>query len=122
VTTSFSADLDMKTVERNLATLGTKFPKAVREKGAPVIGQLVLAEAQALAPIKTGFLANDSAFSRVEGGGAVVGFNAQYAAAVHERHPTQSKFLLRALTGHAERIVRGVLTKIHDSMEREVRP
>jgi hypothetical protein len=120
--TSFSADLDMRTVERNLATLGSRFPKAVRDKAAPAIGQLVLSEAQSNAPIKTGFLANDSAFTRVEGSGVVVGFNADYANAVHERHPTHSKFLLRALTGSAERIVRGVLTKVHDSMEREVRP
>jgi hypothetical protein len=119
---TFKADLDLAVVDRNLAKLGKAFPAAVREKAAPAIGQLVLSEAQSLAPIKTGFLANDSAFSRVEGGGVVVGFNAEYAAAVHERHPSQSKFLLRALTGHAERIVRGVLTKVHDSMEKEVRP
>jgi hypothetical protein len=115
------AEVNTQQVAGNLSTLAREFPRDVRLKGLPIIGQLLIAEAQSLAPIRTGFLANDSAFSRTENNSVVVGFNAAYAAAVHERHPSKPKFLASALAESARRIVVGVLTKVHASMQERLK-
>jgi len=75
-------------------------------KAVDVFGEVVIGHAQQITPVKTGFL-NGSATTEPateEGGkvGKVIGFNAEYAAAVHERvdakHQVgQSKYLEAAL-------------------------
>lgn len=113
------AKFDTAEVDRALANLPGAFNREVREKALPAIGALLSAESSSRAPIKTGFLAIDTAFHRVEGMSVTVGHNAFYAAPVHERHPSKRKFLLRALVETGQNIVVGSLKTAHAAITKE---
>lgn len=98
-----------------LATL-TKHNRKVMEAGRKALdraGEHILGQAQKLAPVDTGALkaSATSEPAKVQGGGfvKVIGFNTDYAAAVHERmdlhHPQgQSKFLETAIRVNQQRL------------------
>lgn len=112
-----SATVDTSTVDRNLAALARGFPREARRSAFPRIGMILVGGAASRAPVLTGFLANDSAFSRVEGDAVVFGFNADYAAAVHERHETHAQFLAKEIAENAERVFVAEMTRAHAAMQ-----
>ncbi len=93
--------IDMTEFNANLA----KFVRVAHDEAATFTAQVaesILSQAQRRAPVKTGFLKNSSL--RIEVGGSrglshEIGFNATYAAAVHERtdltHTQGQPFYLR---------------------------
>lgn len=102
--------LDMTEVTRNLAKLRANAP-AVAERAGDLWVEAVLAEAssQQNIPIATGFLQGSATVVKRGKFAWLFGFNATYAAAVHERHQTKPKFLLNAITGHGKQIFRKVV-------------
>lgn len=80
-------------------------------------GEHVIGKAQKLAPVASGFLKNSGvAQAAVDSGNSidqVIGFNAEYAAAVHERlnvhhDQGQAKFLETAMRSEAKKLTRFV--------------
>lgn len=85
----------------------------IREETLDLAAPLILGESSALAPIRTGFLAHDSAFDDKQPDGShVIGHGADYALAVHETHPTRSRFLVNAFVKHGRRILDGALDTV----------
>lgn len=103
------AEVPIPEMQRMLGRL-RRVDKAVRDDTLDLAAPLILGEAQDKAPIRTGFLAIDSAFdARQDDGSHIIGFGANYALAVHETHPTKSRFLVRAVVERGGRIIRGAL-------------
>jgi hypothetical protein len=113
------AKFDTSEVDRALANLPREFNTEVRKRALPAIGALLSAESSSRAPIRTGFLAIDTAFHRVEGMSVTVGHTAFYAAAVHQRHRHKKQFLLRALVETGRTIVLGSVKRAHDAITKE---
>lgn len=84
-------------------------------------GQAVLQLARLLAPIRTGALRRSGYCTPVKlanGGTTVlVGFRINYAAIVHETHPTRSKFLEQAY----RMLAVGMKQRMEASIRREMR-
>lgn len=96
--------------------------EAAALRGLDLAGEHVLTAAKVLCPKETGTLAASgttlpatSEDGRLE---KVIGFNTQYAAAVHERlnarhaAPTQAKFLESAMRSRAQRVAEFVAREI----------
>lgn len=64
----------------------------------------VIAEAQIDAPVKTGFLKETHFADDAQDGVGELGASADYAAAVHETHPTKAGWIIDAINLHARRI------------------
>lgn len=97
--------IDTSVVQRGLDRLRRQAP-ALRDRAAKLTAEGIVAEAasQDRVPIKTGFL-QGSATVVDDGDRFTFGFNANYAAPVHETHPSKSKFLLNAIVEEGKRIV-----------------
>ena len=94
--------LSSQEVDRTLADLAKGAP-AVREFAGQLTSEGILSEAQQFAPIETGDLRNSGTVVR-RMKQWIIGFTIRYAAAVHERHETQSQYLRRAIREHGSRI------------------
>ena len=94
--------ISTREVDRALADL-TKGAPAVREFAGQLTSEGVLSEAQQLAPIRSGDLRNSGTVVR-RMKQWIIGFTIRYAAAVHERHETQSQYLRRPIAEHGPRI------------------
>lgn len=79
-----------------MEALKRRLQDAGREAGSEQSGK-ILSAAQANAPIKTGELRASGKVEERGRGLFRVSFDADHAAAVHQRHPTQGKFLERAM-------------------------
>lgn len=101
--------LDMQRVERALAGLRRRQPR-VRTAAMRRAGEGILAEAQDLAPVRTGALKSSDVTQR-RGSGIAIGFSVSYAAVVHETHPDQDRFLARAIEEEGLRILGAALER-----------
>ena len=69
-----------------------------------VANTAVISEAQMDAPVKTGFLKETHFADDAQDGVGELGASAEYAAAVHETHPTKAGWIIDAINLHARRI------------------
>jgi hypothetical protein len=120
-----SASIDMTRLIRGIQ--GTRQrAMAAAQRGLDVGGEHVLGDAQQLAPVDTGALkasatAEPAAWTgeRLE---KVIGFNTEYAAAVHERldarhaPPTQAKYLETALRTSGPKACEFAAAKCREAM------
>lgn len=98
-----SGNFDMTEFRQRLQVLEAHVAGASR-MGLIDAGEQVLGDAQQLAPVNTGALVGSATLddSKAEGGEVTIGFNVNYAAAVHEREDVhhaqgQSKYLETAV-------------------------
>lgn len=98
---------EMKEIEKKLR----EYPVRIRRRVIREAGELIIAEAQEEAPVKTGFLRNSEFVERNADGSVTVGFGADYALPVHERHPTHAGFLRRPVLELLPRIMRRLLSR-----------
>lgn len=116
-----SASIDMKEILSRLR-LRRQRDLAVIEKAAGQFASHVVGDAQQITPVKTGFLQSSATFEKPqiteENVVVVVGFNASYAAAVHERlnvhhePPGQAKFLETAIRNDGPKFVPFIAEKL----------
>ena len=107
-----SASCDISGFLKGMADADGKVPAAAVRAMAQ-FGEHVLGDAQVLAPVKTGALKASGATEPAELAGAnvtkLIGFNTDYAAAVHEvldaHHPQgQAKYLETAVQNNAPKM------------------
>ncbi|HUX16910.1 MAG TPA: hypothetical protein VMW52_10590 [Phycisphaerae bacterium] len=103
-------DFDASEFLANLRILEGHVAGASRQ-GLLEAGEYVLGEAQKLCPVATGTLVGSATTddSHADQGEVVIGFNTDYAAAVHERTDVphgqgQAKFLEDAMKTHLPRV------------------
>jgi hypothetical protein len=120
-----SASIDMTRLIRGAGQMRAR-AMAAAQSGLDVAGEHVLGDAAQLAPVETGALkasatAEPAAWKadRLE---KVIGFNTEYAAAVHEvltaRHdaPTQAKYLETALRQSGPKACEYAANKVREAM------
>lgn len=95
--------LEIEEIEAKLGELRRTSPK-MRLAALTRAGDAIIAEAQDLAPVRTGAL-RSSDVVRKKGRGIAIGFSVSYAAAVHETHPDQARFLALAIEEEGQRIL-----------------
>ena len=111
------AEIDQAEMERALAPLRRAEP-AIAERALDLASETLIAEAQAEAPVATGFLQGSHSVDTPRKGERVLGVNAGYALAVHETHPTKSRWFINTISRRAKEVFRGAL----QLATREVRP
>ncbi|MEN0020922.1 MAG: HK97 gp10 family phage protein [Planctomycetota bacterium] len=93
------AELDTRAQQRIMDEV-EQLAKELRPDVVREVGEAVIGEAQELAPVRTGTLKNSDFVDDTDladKGQIVIGFGADYALAVHETHPTRSRFLADAI-------------------------
>lgn len=92
-----------------LARLKGQAP-AVVARALAMAGEHIVSEAQGASPFKTGFLQSSHRAEAQEGGQRVdLVASAEYALAVHERHPSKKHWFLNAVTGIGPKAVETAL-------------
>lgn len=77
-----------------------------RDEDITLVAEAVVSEAQLSAPVDKGFLKAEHDVLEVRDGEATVGAYAEYAAAVHARHPSKAGWFQRAIRMHYRRMMR----------------
>lgn len=106
------AEIDVPKMSAMLKRLRAQ-ERPIVEETLDLAAPILLGESSSNAPILTGNLAHDTAFDIKESDGShVIGHGAEYGLAVHETHPTKSRFLVRAIVQHGRRIIGGSLDTV----------
>ncbi len=102
---------EMRAFERELAEI----PKEIREPVLLEIGEAIVGEAQFNAPVKTGHLAESHYTSDFKRDRVIIGVNYPYAMAVHETHPTKSRWFIRAIMDNFARVSEAALKRAFEN-------
>lgn len=99
-----TAQLDLSPLRSALSKLRRALPEDA-ERILRLSAEGMQSEAQVDAPIRTGFLKETHGVARVDDKRAELRISAQYALAVHETHPTKSRWALNAWLREGPRII-----------------
>lgn len=104
------AHLPMDQIKRFQRTM-RRIPEDIRQPVLEELAEALVGEAQFDAPIKTGVLKDSHTVGEFENGSIVIGVNTNYALAVHETHPSKSRWFINAIARNFRRITRASIRK-----------
>ncbi|WP_115009498.1 HK97 gp10 family phage protein [Synechococcus sp. N5] len=88
-----------------------RLPEEIKPEVLEDMGDGIVGEAQTTAPIDTGALSESHYREDFDGDGVVIGVNVDYGLAVHETHPSKSKWFLNAINRNFARVGRKAIIK-----------
>ena len=104
------AELPIQDIRRFERTI-RRIPEDIRQPVLDEVAEALVGEAQFDAPIKTGTLKDSHTVGEFEDGAVVIGVNTAYAMAVHETHPSRSRWFFNAIVRNFRRITRASIRK-----------
>ncbi len=87
----------------------SKAAPGVRRRALRRGGEAIVGEAQMISPVEFGTLRDSHTVDASDPDAVRIGANTEYAAAVHERHPTKSRWFYNTIVTQGPRIMRAAI-------------
>ena len=104
------AQLPLDEIKRFERTL-RRIPQEISEPVLDEVGETLVGEAQVDSPVDKGVLSESHYAGDFENGAKIIGVNTDYAMAVHETHPTKSRWFFDAIQRNFRRVTRASIRK-----------
>lgn len=104
------AELDLGQIKRFERTI-KRIPDDISQPVLEEAGEALVGEAQVDSPIDKGVLADSHYVGEFDDGAQIIGVNTDYAMAVHETHPTKSRWFVNAIARNFQRVIEASIRK-----------